>query len=156
MAETQLATTKMHGESAEKVAGIHAGATKTSADIASRRADETQRYHLQVAEKDAKQAAARLEADIAKEMKDPTYMANKRAATFTSRGFDPKTKAAAQAAVAEAEAGWKARRQAAKDDLELARSQLSEVNEKLGIKKPQNKGADKQGDLPPLSSFERK
>jgi hypothetical protein len=127
-------TNEAHLKAAQITADRMAGSQKAASDRADQRALETQRFHFQTAANDAKKAAAALEAQIAKEAKDDTaYTTAKRIADSNVRGTDKTLKANAIKTVAEREAAWKARREAAQSDLDLAKEQLGEVNKQLGL-----------------------
>jgi hypothetical protein len=137
-ADKQLEGTKI---TANRMAAAH----ESSANRADLRGQEAQRYNFQKNEQEARKAVANLEAQIAKEAKENTaYTTAKRIADSNVRGTDKTLKANAIKTVQEAEAGWKARREAANSDLDLARSQLNEINKNMGIgsKKGDNSGKD--------------
>jgi hypothetical protein len=72
--------------------------------------------------------------------------------------IDKKQREKADATVKAYETGWATRRQAAKDDQDLAREQLREINERLGYgkKKPDNSGGGGAAtDRPSIDSFQR-
>ena len=129
VAEVQAAASVKH---AEIMAASH-GKSNAAAD---KRADELTRNNFQTNALKAKQAADRLETDIAKEAKDNTeYKINKTRVSTTK--IDKKEREKAQEIVNQYETGWNSRRQAAKDDLTLAQEQLKDINERLGYgKKP--------------------
>jgi hypothetical protein len=70
----------------------------------------------------------------------------------------PKEREKADAIIKGYETGWATRRQNAKDDQDLAREQLKEINERLGYgkKKPDNSGGGGAAtDRPSIDSFQR-
>jgi hypothetical protein len=143
--ENQLEGTKYHANKQAESAGKTAG-------VADKRFLEQQRFHLQTAERDTAKAKAALEAEIAKEAKDTKYTMDLAIANANSRGGDPKAKAAAQVRVAETQAGWKARRDQASSDNQLARDQLTEINNALGIKGGKTSGATDTNTSPPTAA----
>jgi hypothetical protein len=94
---------------------------------------------------------------IAKEAKDTLeYTTAKRMLSTTK--IKPKDREKADATVKAYETGWATRRQAAKDDQDLAKEQLREINERLGYgkKKPDNAGGGgAAADRPSIESFQR-
>lgn len=147
-AQTHKYTADKHLEGTKITANRMAAAHESSANRADLRSQEAQRYNFQKTEQEAKKAVAALEAQIAKEAKENTaYVRNKVIANSNVRGTNPKDKQKAVDEVAKIEAGWTARREAAKSDLDLARDQLAEINKNMGIggKKADNSG---KGDAP--------
>jgi hypothetical protein len=147
--QTSFVTYQAHKESNEKsveVANINAAANAEHARImaashgatskaADKRADETIRYHMQQDTLAKKKAVEGIDATIAKEAKDALdYKTAKRQVSLT-RGVDKKERENAQAIVDKYESDWKARKSAAKDEFELAKNQLDEMNTKLGYSK---------------------
>jgi len=129
---------------------------KSTSDAANRRADEATRNNFQRYALDTKRAAEKLETDIAKEAKDTLeYTTAKRMSSTTK--IDKKQREKADATIKEYETGWATRRQNAKDDQDLAREQLREINERLGYgKKPDNAGGGgAAADRPSIESFQR-
>jgi hypothetical protein len=129
---------------------------KASSEAAGRRADEATRNNFQRNALETKRAAERLEADIAKEAKDTMdYTTAKRMASTTK--ITPEQRAKAEQTIKDYETGWATRRANAKADQDLARDQLTEINERLGYgKKPDNSGkGGPAADRPSLGSFQR-
>lgn len=123
-----------------EAARIRSRSDKATGDAANRRADELTRNNFQRQALETKRAAERLEADIAKEAKDTMeYTTAKRMASTTK--ITPEQRAKAEKTIKDYETGWATRRQNAKDDQDLARDQLKEINERLGYgKKPNSSG----------------
>ena len=134
--ERALEASKIQAKAHTDSAAINAASHKSSAAASERRVDELTRNNFQTNALKAKQAADRLETDIAKEAKDNTeYKVNKTRVSTTK--IDKKEREKAQEIVNQYETGWNSRRQAAKDDLTLAQEQLKDINERLGYgKKP--------------------
>jgi hypothetical protein len=162
-AKTSAASDKSRSESAKFVAGKQYDATveaarlrnisdKATSDAANRRADEAARNNFQRQALETKRAAERLEADIAKEAKDTMeYTTAKRMASTTK--ITPEQRAKAEKTIKDYETGWATRRQNAKDDQDLAKEQLREINERLGYgKKPNSSGGGgAASNRPPLN-----
>jgi len=135
---------------------ISAASHATSNAAANKRADEAARNNFQRQALETKRAAENLEAQIAKEAKDTLeYTTAKRMASTTK--IDKKQREKAEATIKEYETGWATRRQAVKDDQELAREQLKEINQRLGYgKKPDNAGGGgAAANRPSIDSFQR-
>jgi hypothetical protein len=146
--QTSMEGDKSRAASAEKVANIQALSQKTTAQITSdrmarsareseergnRRLDENERTNLQRSVQAAERALADTEKTIAAEKdKDFAYKAAKTRATQT-RGVTPKDKAAAQAEVDAKDAVWNTRITRAREDADLLKSQMREVNTRLGV-----------------------
>jgi hypothetical protein len=165
----QLITFQSQRESdkrALEVAGIQAKAQTDAAGMrnasdaatsaaANKRADEAARNNFQRQALETKRAAENLEAQIAKEAKDTLeYTTAKRMASTTK--IDKKQREKAEATIKEYETGWATRRQAARDDQDLAKEQLKEINQRLGYgKKPDNSGGGgATTNRPPIGSFQ--
>ena len=144
-ADSAAASDRSRAESSRFVAGKQYDATveaaklrnisdRATSDAANRRADELTRNNFQRQALETKRAAERLEADIAKEAKDTMeYTTAKRMASTTK--ITPEQRAKAEKTIKDYETGWATRRQNAKDDQDLARDQLKEINERLGYGK---------------------
>jgi hypothetical protein len=119
-------------------AAITAAAHKNSYAAAEKRADENTRFHLQSQAMAAKKAMEAIDATIAKEAEAAIdYKTAKRNVSTTK--IDKKIREQSQATVNKYETDWATRKNNAKDEYDLAKSQLTEVNAKLGIgKKPED------------------
>jgi hypothetical protein len=154
--ERAIEAAKIQAKAQTESAGIHASSSRASSAAADKRADEATRNNFQRQALETKRAAEKLETDIAKEAKDSMEYANaKRQVNITKQSKELRAKA--EATIKEYETGWAARRQAAKDDQELAREQLKEINQRLGYgKKPDNTGGGgAAADRPSIASFQR-
>jgi hypothetical protein len=131
-----------HEKTAKITADRMAGSQERTAEIADKRLLETQRRNFQTAQNEARKASAALEAQIAKEAKDPAYSRAKVIADSNVRGTNKTLKENSIKTVADTKADWEARRTAVKSDLDLANAQLKEVTESMGIgkKKTDNSG----------------
>ena len=118
-------------------AAITAAAHKNSYAAAEKRADENTRFHLQSQALATKKAVEAIDATIAKEAETALdYKTAKR--TVNNTKVDKKLREQSQAIVDKYETDWTARKNNAKDEHDLAKSQLAEVNAKLGLgKKPE-------------------
>lgn len=116
---------------AEIMAASH-GKSNAAAD---KRADETIRYHMQQDTLAKKKAAEGIDATIAKEAQAALEYRTAKNMVALTRGVDKKARENAQAIVTKYETDWNTRKQAAKDDYDLAKDQLSEINTKLGYGK---------------------
>ena len=137
-------------------AGMRNASDRASSVAANKRADEATRNNFQRYALDTKRAAEKLETDIAKEAKDSMEYANaKRQVNITKQSKEQRAKA--EATIKEYETGWATRRQAVKDDQDLAKEQLKEINQRLGYgKKPDNTGGGgAAADRPSIASFQR-
>lgn len=153
-------TNAAHVTAAEITANRMAVSSERTANLADKRGLETQRFHFQTAANEAKKAEANLEAQIAKEAKDSTaYTTAKRVADSNVRGVDKTLKQNAIDTVAKTEAGWQVRRDAAAEDLRLAKQQLADVSKSLDTigKKDDNsgKGDAAPAERPPIGSYQR-
>jgi hypothetical protein len=134
--ERALEASKIQAKAQTDAAAINAASHKGSAAASERRVDELTRNNFQTNALKAKQAADKLDTDIAKEAKDTLeYTTAKRMASTTK--MDKKQREKAEETIKQYETGWNSRRQSAKDDLALAQEQLKDINERLGYgKKP--------------------
>jgi hypothetical protein len=155
--ERALEAAKIQAKAQTDSAAMRNASDKSTSEAANRRADELTRNNFQRYALDTKRAAEKLETDIAKEAKDTLeYTTAKRMSSTTK--IDKKQREKADATIKEYETGWATRRQAAKDDQDLAREQLREINERLGYgkKKPDNSGGGGAAtDRPSIESFQR-
>jgi hypothetical protein len=155
--ERALEAAKIQAKAQTDSAAMRNASDKSTSEAANRRADELTRNNFQRYALDTKRAAEKLETDIAKEAKDTLeYTTAKRMSSTTK--IDKKQREKADATIKEYETGWATRRQAAKDDQDLAREQLREINERLGYgkKKPDNAGGGgAAADRPSIESFQR-
>jgi hypothetical protein len=120
-------------------AAITAGAHKNSYAAAEKRADENTRFHLQSQALATKKAVEAIDAAIAKEAESTIEYKTAKNIANTTRGITAQERKNAQATVNKYETDWKTRKNAAKDEHDLAKSQLAEVNAKLGLgKKPED------------------
>jgi hypothetical protein len=120
-----------------------ARSARDTQDTANRRLDENERTNLQRNVQVAERALADTEKAVAAE-KDKDF-AYKAAATRASqtRGVTPKDRAAAQAEVDAKDAAWNTRITRAREDADLLKSQMREVNKRLNV-----------GSAPPPASAE--
>jgi hypothetical protein len=155
--ERALEAAKIQAKAQTDSAAMRNASDKSTSDAANRRADEATRNNFQRNALETKRAAEKLETDIAKEAKDTLeYTTAKRMLSTTK--IKPKDREKADATVKAYETGWATRRQAAKDDQDLAKEQLREINERLGYgkKKPDNAGGGgAAADRPSIESFQR-
>jgi hypothetical protein len=154
--ERAIEAAKIQAKAQTESAGIHASSSRASSAAADKRADEATRNNFQRQALETKRAAEKLETDIAKEAKDSMEYANaKRQVNITKQSKELRAKA--EATIKEYETGWAARRQAVKEDQELAKEQLKEINQRLGYgKKPDNAGGGgAAADRPSIDSFQR-
>jgi hypothetical protein len=115
-------------------ARIMAAAHKGTSAAADKRADEGIRFHMQQDALAKKKAVEGIDAAIAKEAEAAIdYKTAKR--TVSTTKVDKKQRENAQAIVDKYESDWKARKAAAKDEYELSKDQLNEMNAKLGYGK---------------------
>jgi hypothetical protein len=145
--QTSIEGDKSRSTSAEKVANIQAQSQKTTAQItadrmatsaresallSNRRLDENERKNLQGSVLIAERALADTEKAIAAEKdKDFAYKDAKSQASQT-RGVTPTQRAAAQAEVTAKDAAWNTRITRAREDADFLKSQMREVNARLG------------------------
>jgi hypothetical protein len=155
--EKSLEVAKIQAKAQTDAAAMRNASDKSTSAAANRRADELTRNNFQRNALETKRAAEKLETDIAKEAKDTLeYTTAKRMASTTK--ITPKEREKADAIIKGYETGWATRRQNAKDDQDLAREQLKEINERLGYgkKKPDNSGGGGAAtDRPSIDSFQR-
>jgi hypothetical protein len=154
--ERALEAAKIQAKAQTDAAGINAASHRSSSAAADKRADEATRNNFQRQALETKRAAENLESQIAKEAKDTTeYTTAKRMASVTK--ITPKEREKADAIIKGYETDWATRRKNAKDDQDLAREQLREINERLGYgKKPDNAGGGgAAADRPSIASFQR-
>jgi hypothetical protein len=155
--ERALEAAKIQAKAQTDSAAMRNASDKSTSEAANRRADELTRNNFQRYALDTKRAAEKLETDIAKEAKDTLEYTNAKRMSSTTK-IDKKQREKADATIKEYETGWATRRQAAKDDQDLAREQLREINERLGYgkKKPDNSGGGGAAtDRPSIESFQR-
>ena len=154
--EKSLDVAKIQAKAQTDAAAMRNASDKSTSDAAGKRADEATRNNFQRQALETKRAAENLETQIAKEAKDTLeYTTAKRMASTTK--IDKKQREKAEETIKQYETGWATRRQAAKDDQELAREQLKEINQRLGYgKKPDNTGGGgAAADRPSIDSFQR-
>ena len=120
-------------EGTKVTANRMATSARDAADRSNRKLDEQERFNLQRSVQAAERALSDTEKAIAAEKdKDFAYKAAMTRATQT-RGVSPKEKAAAQAEVDAKDAAWNTRITRAKEDADLLKSQMREVNARLGV-----------------------
>ena len=154
--EKALEVAKIQAKAQTDAAGMRNASDKSTSEAANRRADELTRNNFQRNALETKRAAERLETDIAKEARDTLeYTTAKRMVSTTK--IDKKQREKAEQIVKQYDTNWATRRQAAKDDLDLAQEQLKEINQRLGYgKKPDNAGGGgAAADRPSIASFQR-
>ena len=158
--EGQIESANIHKEAtlgaSENTSKRMAAATAAAADRADRKMDETQFATLQRAAMAAKKGVRDVDAAIAKEKTNaPDYTTAKRIAD-TTRGVDAKQRQAALDKVSGYEAEWKNRRDAAKDELDLVNTQLTQVGSRIGLggKKQDNETKAAPKERPPLTAFQ--
>jgi hypothetical protein len=164
-AESARASDLSRSTSAENVANIQAQSQKTTAQItsdrmarstkesqdnANRKLDENERANLQRNVQVAERALSDTEKTVAAEKdKDFAYKAARTRVSQT-RGVTPAEREAARAEVTAKDAAWNTRIARAREDADLLKSQMREVNTRLGIGGKKTGGSD--GAPPPASA----